>query len=193
MFGRVAPVHHFLYELAQDMADCDVRFLNVLRAVAWHDYSDVHQLGEGAAPATEKSYRKNLLVLGTDNGADDVLGVAACASANQHVTGSAQRIDQPFENSFEATVIRPRCEKRCISAQSDGWDPRTLHRRTETARELGGDVLGVSRASAIAAQHDFAAGGHQVGGSSRGFDYRRPSLIGKPAFHCRAVQQMLPG
>ena len=70
---------------------------------------------------------------------------------------AAERLDLAREHPLDAEVVRDRGEQRGIGGEGDRRDRRTRVVDREGAHELGGQVLGIGRAAAVAADQQLPA------------------------------------
>src|SRR5207249_11771537 len=78
---------------------------------------------------------------------------------------------------MESVVVREGGDQRRISGQRNGRQPRAIHVLPERTDELGGHVLTIGRAAAVAAQENLPT-------SSEGFGHelRRPRNVFRARF-----------
>ncbi len=92
--------------------------------------------------------------------------------ADEHVALVSQRAKLAREHLLEAVVVADRGQRRGVGGERDGGERRAVV--DEAADQLGGDVLGVGGAAAVAGEQDLAAilqaGGDAAGDGDDGGD-----------------------
>lgn len=118
------------------------------------------QLTRGEAPgpaatATEQreafqSERIRLL-----QGGDDVGGVAARAQRDEEIAGLGQTAELAGKNLLVAKIVADAGDERGVGGKRDGWQGAT--RPCVAADEFGGEMAGLGRAAAVAADEQLSA------------------------------------
>ena len=84
------------------------------------------------------------------------------------VFAAAERLDLAGEDTLEAVIVRDRGEREGVGRQCNGRDRRPV--ALEPADELGGEVLGVGRATAVAEAENLSTGADAAHGTFRKLD-----------------------
>ena len=87
---------------------------------------------------------------------DHVCRGARGRQADEEVPRPAEGLDLAGEDPLEAEVVAGGGQGRCVGGERDRRKPRPA--RLETNRELGGDMLAVGGAAAVAAEEELAPG-----------------------------------
>jgi hypothetical protein len=172
--------------LAQQVADRDVALLDPRRDVRRHRHTGVAARDEGrAARAGEPDHAHPSPARGLD-GEHHVLRRAARRDRDQHVARAAERLDLAREHLLVAVVVRDRGQRRRVGGERDpGERPALEH---EPPDQLGGDVLRVGGAAAVAAQQHLMTGQHGVAQQIRG---ARDRVDVERVAHPRALDERL--
>ena len=147
------------------MPDGGVRFLHDGRGRVPYREQDVAE-GRHASPAVPgEADGEQALLAGGLQSADDVAAVPGRGNAHQHVPGAAEGLHLLGEDEIVAEIVPDGSQDGRIRGQRHGRKRRAVHQ--EAVDELGGPVLGVRRAAAVARQQEFPpardAHGHAPG------------------------------
>ena len=99
-------------------------------------------------------------------GVEDVFGVAGGGDAHDDIASLGGAAQEPREDEVIAVVVAHGGEVGGVAMQGLGVERRPVE--VETAGEFRGEVLGIRRATAVAAEVDFAAIAQGRGNHVRG-------------------------
>ena len=97
-----------------------------------------------------------------------VLAVAGGGDGKKDVAGVAEGFDLSLEDVVVGVVVADGGKDGGVGGEGDGAQGGAID--GEAGDELGDEVLGVSGGSAVAADEEFFAGLHGVGGNLAGLD-----------------------
>jgi hypothetical protein len=133
-----------------------MKFLNASSGRAGDDPFRFGPALEFAAPATAQHQGAHAAGCRQLQRKDEVGGIAAGGEEDQHVAGSAQRLDLPTEDAFKAEVIGDAGQRGAICDQGDGRkSPAVL---LVAPDQFLGKMESVGRAATIAGGQNFVAG-----------------------------------
>src|SRR5579884_4089848 len=138
-----------LHQVAKNVPEHDMRFLDVLRHIRRNAQDDFRRLREPAIPFAGEPYGPQAVRAAIGHRANDVFRVAGSGDRNQCVTRPAERLHLPFEDSRESEVISAGGQDARVYGQCDGREPRARKILAEHADEFCGDVLRIGGASAV--------------------------------------------
>ena len=113
-----------------------------------------------AAAAGESDRGEAQLARGAQR-SEHVRGPARGGQADEHVAGTAEAAHLPCEHLGKAVVIADRGEHGAVGGERDRRQRAAVE--LEAREELGGDVLGVRGAAAVAGEQHLAAGAKRTG------------------------------
>ena len=153
----VAAVHdHRLERPADRMDDDQVGLLDAGGSIPVGGDRDVDALAERATGIAAEADRRHP---GGGGGVDAGQHVGRCpagAEADGNVVAAPEGVHLAREDPLEAVVVGDRGERERVGRQRDGGDRRPVV--LEPADELGGKVLSIGGAAAVAEAEDLAAG-----------------------------------
>lgn len=144
------------------MPDGDVRFLDSLSISRRHVDQQVNLAGELSARFTRQASDECTPLASGLDGLQYIGAVSAGRERNEDVAGGRERFNLARKNAFKSKIIS--------GGGQNGWIRRERNRRKTAAvafephYELGGEMLCVSRASAIAEKDDLVAAFYCRGG-----------------------------
>lgn len=190
--ARVGGVDAFAEVVDQE----EVGFLAGGAAFAWHD-----ELAGGEAPgfttaATEEGDGLEAEFLRLGERGEDVAGVAARSERDDEVAGLGEAGDLAGEDVVVAVVVADAGEERAVAVERDGRERAAI--LLVAADEFGGEMLGLGRAAAVAADKEFVAaleaGENQVAGAidrgtQAGEGLKRADGFGEGGFEGHATEE----
>ena len=138
-------------EVADDVLDGQVGFLDMLSIVAGNADTDVGQLAQSSTGGAGETDCRNPNRFGYVDRTDYILRRTAGADSEEHVAGFAEGLHLAGEDAFEIEVIGIGREKRRVGGEGDGRQTGTDEIWRQSAGEFGGHVLTIARATAVAA------------------------------------------
>jgi GDP-L-fucose synthase len=157
--------------------DRQVHLLDYLRVSRGNPDGHVRRLSERPVFAQQRDDRKAFSPGGVYR-CQDVSRGATGADRDQHITGGAERVDLPREHPVEPEVVRIARQVRRVGRQRDRGQSGAVDVLCQPADELGGEMLAVRGAAAVAAQQQLAAGTKPRGDQFRGGRNRRRMVLG---------------
>ncbi len=144
-----------LHKFADNMSDHDVAFLDTRRVGGGHVQEDLRVILHPAAGLAGHGDDVHAHLLGHFEGIEDVLGVAGGGDAHDDVAGFGGAAQKAREDKVVAVVVAHGGEVGGVAMEGFGVERRPVE--VEAAGEFGGEVLGVGRTAAVAAEVDFSA------------------------------------
>jgi len=144
-----------LYQFAQDMAECDVAFLNPRGDCGWHDKGIVDESGQLAACRSGPRHRGQTTFTGGGDTLQHVRRIPAGADADRNVAWSAMRPHLAGKQFFIAVVVRDAGNGGDVRRQRDRRQrhPVALVPSDKFRRDMGG----IRRTPAVAEEKNFIA------------------------------------
>ncbi|VTR70631.1 hypothetical protein DESC_810202 [Desulfosarcina cetonica] len=138
------------------MQDENMRFLNTRGYGVFDHDGMVHEGLERTAVPPQQPHRDDARRLGRFHGADHVGRISRGGNADEHVPRPAEPRHLPGEDIVEAIIVAHGGEDRSVGGQRHGriGAPFPL----EPTDDLGGEVLGIAGAAAVATDQQLAAG-----------------------------------
>ncbi len=151
---------------AEDVFQGKVRLLDVHGGVAGDDDVEVGEGGHAAAVVAGVGDGVDLHFPGFLEGLDAVFTVAGGGDGEKDVAGVGEGFDLALEDVVVRVVVGDGGEDAGVGGQRHRAEGRAID--SEAGDELGDEVLGVGGATAVAADHEFSALLHGVGGEAAG-------------------------
>ena len=148
------------------MSDHDVAFLDTWRVGGGHVQEDLRVILHPAAGLAGHGDNVHAHLLSHFKGIEDVLGVAGGGDAHDDIAGLGGAAQKAREDKVVAVVVAHGGEVGGVAMEGFGVERRPVE--VEAAGEFGGEVLGVGRATAVAAEVDFSAAAKGGGDEVRG-------------------------
>ncbi len=167
-FAEVLAEVEALDEHAEDVFEGEVGFLDVHGGVGWDDDVDVGEFLHDAAVVAGVGDGVEAEGAGDFEGLDAVFGVAGGGDGEEDVAGLAEGFDLALEDVVEGVVVADGGEDTGVGGEGNGAEGGTVD--GEAGDELGDEVLGVGGGATVAADEEFVAGLHGVGGEAGGGD-----------------------
>ncbi len=167
-FCRLPAKYRFIDDFAHKVADCHMTFLNLCGFRTRDDETKGTGGGEFRAPRAGEPHCGHPAGPRRFYRTKDISRLAACSQGDQQVARLTQSLNLSRKHVLKAEIIADRCQVGAVRCEGDGWQRDTV--AAEPAYEFRGDMLGVTRAAAIAAKQELVSGeecGHHRLGDSR--------------------------
>ena len=149
--GRLAA--DLLDEPADDVADGDVSLLNALGILGGNIDEEVHAGSELAAALAGHPDHERLSGAASLGASNNIGALAAGGNRDKDVACRRERFNLARIDGFEAKIIRGGGKDGCIRGEGNRWKADAIP--TEADDKLGGEVLCVGGAAAVAEEYDF--------------------------------------
>src|SRR5260370_6973823 len=142
-------------EPADDMTGRDMDLLDERRRIRRGMQAQIAERGHLSAGSTGKPYHGEAFLTGGADRPQDVRRTSRGRDRDQHVAGTAETEDLPFEYPVVAIIVADCGQHRAVGRQRDGraWRPIII----EPRQHLAGQVLRIARTAAVARQKKLAA------------------------------------
>jgi hypothetical protein len=139
-----------------------VRLLDIHRYGGRDDDVDIRESFHRSSAIACVAHGVDAHVTGKLEGLDTVLRVSAGGDREQHITFETERLDLPLEHIVVAVIIPDRGKDAAIGREGDRAEGGAVY--GQTGDEFGDEMLRVGGGASVAADHQFAAGLHGLGG-----------------------------
>jgi hypothetical protein len=145
----------FINDFAQNVHQQFLPLLNPRRGISLHDQINRRRAFRETAVATEETNAFDSLAFRLFERAQNIFRFAARRERDQHVAFFAEAVDLPRENFVRVIIVAHGSHEFAVGRERDGriWTAVFL----EPAEKFRGEVRGVRRAAAIAADEQFFA------------------------------------
>ena len=178
-----------VHELAEDVARKDMGLLNPCRRAAFHHESNIHEAAETTSvPARESDSVQPLTACCFDRG-NNVWGISTGADGQENIPFHGNRLNLLGKDVFKRIVVSDARNDGGIRRQSDSREGRAL--KQEAVYKFSGNMLRISRASAVAADEELSIAGKRLSYPFREEDQAAAILLHEVFFRLNALPKRL--